>query len=254
MRLRGKVAVVTGSGSGIGRAIATLFSREGAAIVVTGRRPEPLTATRIEIERSGGRAIEVAADVTSAEDVRRVVDSALDAFGRVDILVNNAGAVVSRTTALDCSEADWLATINANLHSAFLCSHMLLPELIRAQGNIVQIASVFGLLGAANSVAYTAAKGALVSMTRAMAIDLGPAGVRVNSLCPAYVETDLNRDMLDDLRERGAFDTVLRRLPLGVLGKPDDVAFAAVYLASDEARWITGVALPVDGGMSAGRT
>lgn len=254
MRLKDKVAVVTGSGTGIGRAIAKLFGSEGASVVVNGRRLERASATAGEVVEAGGRAVAVAADVTSADEVRKLMDTALNAFGKIDILVNNAGAVISRTTVQDCSEQDWVKTINANLHSAFLCSKLVLPELIKTGGNIVQIASVFSLLGAANSAAYTASKGALVSLTRAMAVDFGPLGVRVNSLCPAYVETDLNREMLDGLRGLGKLDTVLSRLPLGFLGEPDDVAFAALYLASNEARWVTGIALPVDGGMSAGRT
>lgn len=254
MRLRNKVAVVTGSGTGLGRAIALHFGREGASVIVNGRRPEPVLATCQDIKDAGGDATAVPADVTSADDVDRLTAAALAAYGRIDILVNNAGAVVSRTTALDCPEPDWLATINANLHSAFLCSKAVLPELIRTRGNIVQVASAFALMGAANSAAYSAAKGALVSLTRAMAIDFAPDGVRVNAICPGYIETDMNRHMLDALRERGEFATVLRRLPLGSLGDPSDVANAALYLASDEARWVTGVALPVDGGMTAGRT
>lgn len=254
MRLKDKVAVVTGAGTGIGRAIAKLFGSEGASVVVNGRRLERASATAGEVVEAGGRAVAVAADVTSADEVRKLTDAALDTFGKIDILVNNAGAVISRTTVQDCSEQDWVKTINANLHGAFLCSKLMLPELIKTKGNIVQVASVFSLLGAADSAAYTASKGALVSLTRAMAVDFGPLGVRVNSLCPAYVETDLNREMLDRLRGLGKLDTVLSRLPLGFLGEPDDVAFAAIYLASDEARWVTGIALPVDGGMSAGRT
>jgi NAD(P)-dependent dehydrogenase (short-subunit alcohol dehydrogenase family) len=254
VRLRGMTAVVTGAGTGIGRAIATKFAREGADLVLGGRRAEPLAETASAIEKAGGRAVAVAADVTADRDVRRLADAATDAFGKIDILVNNAGAVVSRTTVLDCSEDDWRSTVDANLHSAFLCSKHMLPELIRNHGNILHVASVFSLVGAANSAAYTASKGALVSLTRAMAIDFGAAGVRVNALCPAYVETDINREMLDGLRAAGNFGAILARLPMGHLGEPDDVAFAALYLASPEARWITGVALPVDGGMSAGRT
>jgi meso-butanediol dehydrogenase / (S,S)-butanediol dehydrogenase / diacetyl reductase len=254
MRLTGKVAVVTGAGTGIGRAIAGVFGREGASVVLNGRRPGPITEASEEILRAGGHAVAVPADVTSAHEAQKLAQAAVDAFGKIDILVNNAGSVVSRTTALDCSESDWLRTIELNLHSAFLCSKLALPELIKTRGNIIQVASVFGLLGAANTAAYTASKGALVSLTRAMAMDLGPSGVRVNSLCPAYVETDLNREMLDDLRSRGQIHEVLDRLPLGALGRPSDVAFAALYLASDEARWVTGIALPVDGGMSAGRS
>jgi len=254
MRLREKVAIVTGSGTGIGRAIAMLFGREGASVVVNGRRPEPVMLTCENIKDAGGDAIAVSADVTRADDVRRLTAAALDAYGKIDILVNNAGAVVSRTSASDCSEPDWLASITANLHSAFLCAKSALPELVRTRGNIVQIASAFALVGAADSAAYSAAKGALVSLTRAMAMDFAPAGVRVNSVCPGYVETDMNREMLNSLRQRDAIGTVLSRLPLRSFGEPADVAFAALYLASDEARWVTGVALPVDGGMTAGRT
>jgi meso-butanediol dehydrogenase / (S,S)-butanediol dehydrogenase / diacetyl reductase len=254
MRLNGKVAVVTGAGTGIGRAIAGLFGREGARVVLTGRRPEPITEASEEILRTGGHALPVTADVTSAAEVQKLTQATVDTFGRIDILVNNAGSVVSRTSTQDCPESDWLKTIDLNLHSAFLCSKFALPELIKARGNIIQVASVFGLLGAANTAAYTASKGALVSLTRAMAMDLGSSGVRVNSLCPAYVETDLNREMLDGLRSHGQIHEVLGRLPLGVLGQPRDVAYAALFLASDEARWVTGIALPVDGGMSAGRS
>ncbi|HEY6803079.1 MAG TPA: glucose 1-dehydrogenase [Pyrinomonadaceae bacterium] len=253
MRLNGKVALITGSGTGIGRAIATLFAREGACVVVNGRRADRITATAADITEAGGQAIAVAGDVTSADDVQKLMDTTVRTFGKIDVLVNNAGAVISRTSVQDCSEADWLKTINANLHSAFLCSKSVLPELVKTKGNIVQIASVFGLLGAAKSAAYTAAKGALVSLTRAMAMDFAPLGVRVNSVCPAYVETEMNQEMLNGLRDRGQIETVLNRLPLGFLGDPNDVAFAAIYLASDESRWVTGVNLPVDGGMSAGR-
>jgi len=206
-----------------------------------------------EIEEAGGRAIAVTGDVTVEADVQRLTASTVDVFGRIDVLVNNAGAVVSRTSVGDCPDDGWDRTIEANLTSAFRCSRAMLPHLVRTKGCIVQIASVFSLLGAANSAAYTAAKGGLTSLTRAMAIDYGSVGVRVNAVCPAYIETDLNRELLAELRRTGRIGTVLDRLPLGQLGRPDDVAYAALYLASDEARWITGIALPVDGGMSAGR-
>ncbi len=253
MRLQDTVAVVTGSGAGIGRAIAVLFAREGARVVVTGRRRHLLETTVGEIEEHGGQAVAVPVDVTSADDVRALVDATTAAFGKVDVLVNNAGAVLSRTTVQNCADEDWVRTMDVNLRGAFLCAKFMLPALVRTRGNIVQISSVFALVGMVDSAAYTAAKGALVSLTRAMAMDFGPQGVRVNAVCPAYVETDMNRGMLDSLRRAGTFDTVLRRVPLGVLGEPDDVAHAALYLASREARWVTGVALPVDGGMSAGR-
>jgi NAD(P)-dependent dehydrogenase (short-subunit alcohol dehydrogenase family) len=254
MRLADAVAVITGGGTGIGRAVAELFGREGARIVVSGRRRAPLDRTVAAIKEHGGHAVAVTGDVTSATEVRALTEAAVARFGKIDILVSNAGAVVSRTTVAECADADWTGTLDVNLRGAFLCAKHMLPELIRTRGNIVQIASVFALLGMANSAAYTAAKGGLVSLTRAMAMDLGPQGVRVNAVCPAYVETDMNREMLQSLRQDGTFGAVLRRLPLGFLGEPDDVAYAALYLASPEARWVTGIALAVDGGMSAGRT
>lgn len=253
MRMENKTAIVTGAGTGLGQAIAESFAREGAAMVLVGRRSEPLSKVVKKIRQEGGRALAVPADAANAGQVESVMNAALAAYGRIDVLVNNAGAVLSRTPLHECAESEWLATIEANLHTAYLCSRAAVPHLKRTRGNIVQIASVFALLGAADSGAYTAAKGALVSLTRAMAVDLGPDGVRVNAVCPAYIETDMNRQMLREARASGRFDYILSQLPLGVLGDPADVAHAVLYLASAEARWVTGVALPVDGGMAAGR-
>ncbi|KAB8158819.1 glucose 1-dehydrogenase [Streptomyces sp. 3MP-14] len=253
-RLAGRAVVVTGGGTGLGRAIAERFAAEGARVLVAGRRPEPLAETVTAVRRAGGTALATVADVTSPTQVAALADAATEALGGVDVLVNNAGAVVSRTPVDACAEEDWAATLDVNLSGAYRCSRALFPALAERRGCVVHIASVFAEVGMANAAAYTAAKGGLVSLTRAMAVDWAPRGVRVNAVLPAYVETDLNRAMLAELRERGAFDAVLARLPLGLLGTPDDVAHASLFLASDEARWVTGVALPVDGGMSAGRT
>ena len=254
MRLKGKVAIVTGSGSGLGRAIALMFAREGASVVVNGRRPEPIEATAKAITDAGGRGLAVPGDVTVTKDIQRLIQTTVDTFGQLDILVNNAGIMVSRTSVTQCPEDDWRKTIDANLTSVFLCSKYALPELIKSRGNIIILSSTAGLKGTSNLAAYGASKGALVILTRGMALDYAPHGVRVNALCPAFVETEINRDYLAELRGRGELDTVLKRHPLGFLGEPDDVAYAAVYLASDEARWVTGIALPVDGGMGAGST
>ncbi len=252
MRLKGKVAIVTGAGSGLGRGIALMFGREGASVVVNGRRPGPIEATQKTITDAGGRALAVPADVTVAADIQRLIRTTVDTLGQLDILVNNAGIMVSRTSVTDCPEDDWRKTIDANLTSVFLCSKYALPELIKSRGNIINLSSIAGLMGTPNRAAYGASKGALVTLTRGMALDYAPHGVRVNALCPAFVETEINRDYLAELRRRGQLDTLVKRHPLGFLGEPDDVAYAAVYLASDEARWITGVALPVDGGLGAG--
>jgi 3-oxoacyl-[acyl-carrier protein] reductase len=250
--LKTKVGVVTGGGTGLGRAIALLFAREGAIVVVNGRREQPLEETVRAITDAGGKALAVRGDVTIAADAQRLMRTTVDAFGRIDVLVNSAGVMVSRTTVEDCSEDDWHRTIEANLTSVFLCCKHALPELIKCRGNVIMLSSVFALMGGPNRAAYVAAKGALVSLARGMAVDYAARGVRVNTISPAYVETDMNRQLLADLDSRGELDAVVRSHPLGFLGRPEDVAYAALYLASDEANWITGVVLPVDGGMSLG--
>ena len=251
MRLEGKVAIVTGAGTGIGKAIAVRFAHEGAAVVLNGRREAPLRTLAAALETAGARCLAVSGDVTRPADVERVVAGAREAFGGVDVLVNNAGAMITRTAAGDCPDEDWERTFDANLTSAFRCSKGALPELIRSRGSIVNVASVAGLKGSPSLTAYAAAKAALVNLTRTMALDYAPHGVRVNAVCPGYVETDLNRDYMTRLRESGGYAALVAKHPLG-LGRPDDVAAGALYLASDEARWVTGVALPIDGGMMAG--
>ena len=251
MRLKNKIVIVTGGGTGIGRAIALRFGLEGANVIVNGRRAEPITAVAEVIKAAGGRAHALTGDVTQEADVARLVESVTGEHGRLDILVNNAGVVVSRTTAADCTDADWVRTIDANLTSVFRCSRAALPALTVSRGAIVNIASTAGMKGSPALTAYGVSKAGVVSLTKTMALDYAPHGIRVNAVCPAYVETDLNRDYLAAMRSDGRYTALLAKHPLG-LGRPDDVAWAALYLASDEARWVTGVALPVDGGMLAG--
>jgi NAD(P)-dependent dehydrogenase (short-subunit alcohol dehydrogenase family) len=253
MRLREKVAIVTGAGTGIGKAIAIMFAREGARVVVNGRRAGPLDAVVGEIARSGGTALPVVGDVTRAADVERLVKSAVGALDRLDVLVNNAGAIPERGAVGNLTEEGFRKTLDGNLVSNFLCSKAALPELLKTRGNIVNIASLAGLRGTPNLAAYGAAKGGVVVLTKDMAVDYARRGVRVNCICPAYIETDLNRDFLSRLKGTGEYENLLKLHPLGFLGAPEDVAHGAVYLASNEARWITGIALVIDGGISASR-
>lgn len=251
-RLKGKVALVTGGGSGIGRAIALGFAREGAIVAVMGRRREALEGVVAEMRQSSAGGKAVVGDVARAESVRSAVDEVEKAFGRLDVLVNNAG-MLSVTTVENISEQDWDRVIETNLKGPFLVSRAALPAFRRAGGGaIVNIASILGVVAMKNRAAYCASKGGVVQLTKAMALDHAHENVRVNCICPAIVETELVKDLFDS-SEAGqkAKNARVGTLPLGRFGKPEDVAELAVFLASDESAWITGTAIPVDGGLSA---
>jgi NAD(P)-dependent dehydrogenase (short-subunit alcohol dehydrogenase family) len=253
MRLKDKVAIVTGAGTGLGKAIAVMFAQEGASVALNGRRTELLEKTLGEVTHAGGHGLVVPGDVTRAADIARMVGATVEHFGRLDVLVNNAGIIAERGAVGSLSEEGFRKTVEGNLTATFLCSKQALPELLKSRGNIVNIASVAGLRGAPKLAAYGAAKGGVVILTKDMALDYAAQGVRVNCICPAYVETDINRGFLDGLRKTGEYDELIKMHPLGFLGSPEDVAYGAVYLASDEARWMTGVVLGIDGGISATR-
>jgi NAD(P)-dependent dehydrogenase (short-subunit alcohol dehydrogenase family) len=253
MRLANKVALVTGGSSGMGRATAKVFAQEGAKVAIIGRNESRGRQVVDEIGRDGGKAIFVKTDVRLAEDCRRAVDATVDAFGRLDILFNNAG-VLYANTVLDCSEEEWDLTIDISLKGTFLMSKLALPIMItQGSGVIVNNASGWGLVGGNAAAAYCAAKGGVVLLTKAMAIDHARQGIRVNCICPGDVDTP----MLEEdarLRKMDFEDYLVAAAdrPMGRIGKSEEIASAVLFLATDASSFMTGATLVVDGGGTAG--
>jgi NAD(P)-dependent dehydrogenase (short-subunit alcohol dehydrogenase family) len=253
MRLEGKVALITGGTSGIGSATAIRFASEGAAVAITGRNSERGEQVVSEIVANHGEALFIRSDVRSSEDCRRAVEQTLERFGKIDVLFNNAGVFHPRSIP-DCTEEEWDETIDSSLKGAFLMSKYTLPSMIeRGSGSIIHTSSGWGILGGEKAAAYCAAKGGLIVMAKAMAIDHGPDGIRVNCICPGDVMTPM---LADDAAKRGMswddYAVGAADRPLGRIGAAEDIANAALYLASDEASFVTGEALVVDGGGVAG--
>lgn len=245
MRLNGKVAIVTGGGTGIGRGIAILFAKEGAKVVVTGRRPEVLDETVSLIRQNGGEGLAVVADVSKEDQVNALVEKTVQQFGRLDILVNNAGVYLPHDT-LSATNEEWDTVMSVDLKGVWLCSKAAIPHMINGGGGkIINIASIAGLVGFAGSAFYCAAKGAVVNLTREMALDYSSKHINVNAIAPGVIETDMTKPFLGDEQAKKNF---LDQTPVGRVGQPEDIAFAAVYLASNESDFVTGHTLVVDGG------
>jgi len=252
MRLKDRVALITGGTSGIGEATALLFASEGARVCITGRNNKRGATVVAQINASGGDAFFVQADVSLAEDCRRAVDKTLSAYGSLDTLFNNAG-VFYQHTAIECSEKEWDEQIAVNLKGTFLMSKFALPTMIaQGHGVIINNSSGWGLVGGDRAVAYCASKGGVVLMTKAMAIDHGRQGVRVNCICPGDVETPM---LPADAKMRGLkwedYIAGCASRPLGRVGTVEEIAKAVLFLASDDSSFMTGTALVVDGGGTA---
>ncbi len=244
MKLKGKVAFITGFGSGLGQAIALLFAKEGAAVAGTSKTEAKGRETVGMIERNGGRALFGAGDVGDSSAMKTFIDRTVERFGGVDIVVNSAG-IRTNGSITEITEEAWDRTLDANLKGAFVVSRLAIPEMKKRGGGVIlHIAARSGMLGQGGRAAYCASKGGLVTLTEAMAMDHAPDGIRVNCICPGPTRTPMV-----DTSTPQKLARYESRVPLGRIGEPEDIAYAALYLASDEAAFITAAILPVDGGM-----
>ena len=249
-----KVVLISGGNSGIGRAAALQFAAAGAKVLIAARRMEESWTVVSEIESLGGTAHAVACDVTKSADCDAAVEACLDRFGGLDVLFNNGGIIYRDKSALDTTDEQWARTMAVNATGTFLLSRAAVAVMVaRGGGVVVNNASYFGLVGGRGAAAYCASKGAVVLLTKAMALDHARDGVRINCVCPGSVDTPMLRG---EMEEMGGVAAVLPlfedKHPIGRIASPEEIAAAVLYLASDDAGFVTGVALPVDGGLTAG--
>jgi len=251
MRLEGKVAVITGAGSGMGRVAAQMFAAEGARVVVAEFAADAGEETVRHVTDAGGEASFVKTDVSREDDARAMVDHAVERFGRIDVLYNNAGIMPEADHSVtDTEVAVWDQVMAVNLRGVFLGCKYAIPRMVeQGSGSVINISSFVAILGCSvPQDAYTASKGAVLSLTRSLAVQFGPKGVRSNAICPGPIETPLLMDWL--LKDEAAKQLRLARNPTGRFGKPEEIVNAAIYLASDESRWTNGAHFVIDGGIS----
>ena len=244
MVLRGKTALVTGAGRGIGRTIALRLAESGADVAVVDLNQESVAEVAAEIRNMGQRALELSGNVTVADEVNDFVKKAADELGRIDILVNNAG-ITRDTLLLRMKEEDWDAVLNVNLKGAFLCTKAVSRIMMKQRyGRIVSISSVIGLIGNAGQANYGASKAGIIGFSKSVARELGSRGITCNAVAPGFIETQMTDALPEDMKIE-----LINQIPLGRIGNPQDVADAVLFLASDAASYITGQTIAVDGGM-----
>lgn len=252
MRLKDKVAIVTGSSKGIGAGIGHVFSQEGAKVVVVCRNEAEGTLMAQQLGSAEGNAVFIKTDVTSSESIQELIKKTVDIFGKIDIVINNAGYHLSKSIE-HTSEEEWEFIQKTNLYSTFRCSKYAIPYLKETKGNIINISSMVGLVGQPNAGAYSATKGGQIAMTKNMAIDLAPYGIRVNAICPGWIQTPLVEDWFSQQEDPDASRAyIYAQHPLGRIGTSEECGKAALYLASDDAAFVTGITLNIDGGITLG--
>jgi NAD(P)-dependent dehydrogenase (short-subunit alcohol dehydrogenase family) len=258
MRLENKVALITGAGTGIGRATALLFAQEGAKVIAQDVNADAAQETMQLIKKAAGEAVSIGGDVASSADAEAMVKKTVDTYGRLDVLFNNAG-IWRGGTLLDISEDDWDRTMDVNVKGIYLVSKYAVQQMMRQEGgSIINAAAVGALRGSPMSAAYNASKGAVLLLTKCMALDFGRYGIRVNCICPGVIDTQMADQLLtyrslgDDDRKQALLETYEERHTVGRFGQPGEVATVVLFLASDESSFVSGAAWPVDGGLSAG--
>ena len=253
MRLNNKVTIITGAGSGIGAATAVMFAKEGARVVIADIEKKKGMDTVALIKSNNGEAIFIQVDVTAADSIKKMVESTIEAYGRLDILVNNAG-IYLQATAIDTSEKDWDWIMDVNLRGVFLCCKYTIPEMIKGGkgGVIVNVSSEAGIVGIKNQVAYNVSKSGIIALTKSIAVDFAAQNVKANCVCPGTTETALVKEALskasDPEKARRELEMVR---PANRLGQPEEIAYGILYLASDESSYATGTILSIDGGYTA---
>ncbi|OGO21449.1 MAG: 3-oxoacyl-[acyl-carrier-protein] reductase [Chloroflexi bacterium RBG_16_50_9] len=246
MNLSNKVAIVTGSARGIGQAIALKLAEVGATVVVNDiGESEPLEKVAAEIRAMQRQSLAITADVTSSADVARLVETTINTYGKIDILVNNAG-ITRDQLLIRMSDEDWDSVINVDLKSAFLCTRAVLRQMLKQRsGRIINIASIIGIIGNPGQANYASAKAGVIGFTRSIAKEVASRGITANAIAPGFIDTKMTQKLEPKQREELA-----KRIPAGFIGSPRDIAEAVAFLASEEARYITGQVLNVDGGMA----